>query len=95
MSDHWKSAIEQIPFLALVNGAVRPNWSAILQIGMTGCVAGLVAGQIMVVRLEERVASHEKRIAQCEEAITLQTITTAEASAKLRERISACEAKIK
>jgi hypothetical protein len=95
MSEHWRSALEHIPFLALSNGSIRPNWNAIIQVGLTGAVAGLVASQIMVVRLEERVSNHEKRIALCETALAEHVTTMAESSAKLRERIASCEAKIK
>lgn len=95
MPEHWKSALEHIPFLMLANGSLRIDWGAIVQVGLTGAIAGVVASQVMVVRLEERVANQEKRLALCEIALAEHVTTMAESSAKLRERIATCEAKIK
>lgn len=95
MFDHWKSLLEHLPIVTMATGNPRIDWGSIINIVLTGAVSGIIASQVMVVRLEERVANQERRLAQCETGLAEHVAAVTESSAKLRERIATCEAKIK
>lgn len=87
MPEHWKTLAENLPFISLATSSPRIDWNSLVSIGLTGIVSGIVASQVMVVRLEERVANMETRLKVCE----ISSMDHLETSALLRERISSCE----
>lgn len=95
MTDHWKTALEHLPIITMATGSPRIDWGSLANIALTGAVSGLIASQVMVVRLEERLTETTRRVAQFEATLAAHMVSDAEIHAAVRERISTCEILVK
>lgn len=93
MPDHWRALIDISPFLTLTSGGqLRPDWRGIMNTAVTGVIAGALAGYITLVRIEERVANMDRRLAACEGDLARHESDANERWAIVRERLASCEA---
>ncbi len=91
MSEHWKTLANHLPLVTLISGDPRIDWKAILNLVITGAISGIIASQVMVVRLEEQVAEITRRVSLCEQSITSHVIADAAETTMMRERLATCE----
>lgn len=99
MTDNLKELLNSLPLVMLISGPAKLNWPYIAGIiltgSLTGVISGLASSQVMVIRLEERVASITRKANECELLLFSHITDNAEAFATIRERLATCEAFIR
>ena len=92
--NNWKDLIDTLPLVTLATGELRVDWKGLINLTLTGVVSGIIASQIMVIRLEEKVIELSRRIENCEKDITTHTVFTSAELTSMRERMATCEARL-